>query len=596
MDNTDANEDSVILAGHPYITKINGSLVMVKSKKDKFIRRRSQSLDVRGPPLLSTAPTYSPQQAPQLTPLFHHSFSGVVPVVQLQPVRLLPVAPPYPTQSDLEQLKLIRTDYRLRSQAEAPRICVTPSQNEGHSEEKQPADGTANETTKTTVTMTLHICANCQRLRSRKYQHQHPIKPGEIPAPAFCRRCQKDDSSTESSRSETREPRKKRKNYRKKIEARDRRSIDRSRRQNSVDEVIKGKRRASSRERDIRYRSKSGDRSEIRSFVSENSGGSHRTRKSRRCRKDDGSTTTYAESYRSLRRSGVDECESPNLQHTAPSHHHVQPALHRLCGNQARDSDRGRPYSRVHESNEHADTKPSVEGGVESRLCLPRQESFEIQKSYQPRQSAQRRRGERRRVIVGEISEVEPNHTCYKQGSPQAPSFPSSPESSEESWSHRAYSGYSEESMDEQDFSDYRERQRYTMSTAMIPRCQSPLISEVASEMEKALIISPGKQHLSGEGENVGQSESTQLIPRPELDRLRAGIYTHSSELSSETYNKQGGIHGYGSRRHRNKSSKGKARRNVHVSYDGYGHDQHEFDDEREISGGEDINGEEVYW
>lgn len=49
------------------------------------------------------------------------------------------------------------------------------------------------------TTVTKHICADCGRLRSRKYQHEHPLKPGEIPTPAFCKRCQKDAMSTEES-------------------------------------------------------------------------------------------------------------------------------------------------------------------------------------------------------------------------------------------------------------------------------------------------------------------------------------------------------------------------------------------------------------
>ena len=51
----------------------------------------------------------------------------------------------------------------------------------------------------TSVTMAKHVCAECGRLRSRKYQHENPLKPGETPTPAFCKKCQKDVTSTEES-------------------------------------------------------------------------------------------------------------------------------------------------------------------------------------------------------------------------------------------------------------------------------------------------------------------------------------------------------------------------------------------------------------
>jgi hypothetical protein len=51
------------------------------------------------------------------------------------------------------------------------------------------------------ATVTKHICAECGRLRSRKYQEEHPLKPGESPTLAFCRRCPKDVTSTEDSES-----------------------------------------------------------------------------------------------------------------------------------------------------------------------------------------------------------------------------------------------------------------------------------------------------------------------------------------------------------------------------------------------------------
>lgn len=48
-------------------------------------------------------------------------------------------------------------------------------------------------------TSTQHICANCKKLRSRKYQAENPIIAGEMPVLSFCRKCQKDTSSTEDT-------------------------------------------------------------------------------------------------------------------------------------------------------------------------------------------------------------------------------------------------------------------------------------------------------------------------------------------------------------------------------------------------------------
>jgi len=69
-------------------------------------------------------------------------------------------------------------------------------------------------TTRTTVTITKHICAQCSRIRSTKYHHDNPIKPGEEPVPAFCRKCQRDASPTSSSGSDRDRKKKKSKDNR----------------------------------------------------------------------------------------------------------------------------------------------------------------------------------------------------------------------------------------------------------------------------------------------------------------------------------------------------------------------------------------------
>jgi hypothetical protein len=54
-------------------------------------------------------------------------------------------------------------------------------------------------TSQASVTMIKHVCAECGRLRSRKYQYENPLKPGDTPTPAFCKKCQKDVTSSEES-------------------------------------------------------------------------------------------------------------------------------------------------------------------------------------------------------------------------------------------------------------------------------------------------------------------------------------------------------------------------------------------------------------
>lgn len=49
----------------------------------------------------------------------------------------------------------------------------------------------------------LHICANCKNPRSKKYQARHPIKKGETPPPAFCGKCQKEETSSEEDNDES---------------------------------------------------------------------------------------------------------------------------------------------------------------------------------------------------------------------------------------------------------------------------------------------------------------------------------------------------------------------------------------------------------
>lgn len=43
-----------------------------------------------------------------------------------------------------------------------------------------------------------HKCGKCGKVRSLKYQHDHPLKPGEVPVLAFCARCEKDLPTTDT--------------------------------------------------------------------------------------------------------------------------------------------------------------------------------------------------------------------------------------------------------------------------------------------------------------------------------------------------------------------------------------------------------------
>lgn len=193
--------ERVIPAGQPYLTKVNGKLVMAREKRPKaattvaidllgeafgqktrIIRKRSKSLDKPNGPLLIGGVTYIPQQqvpAPYTTPLPQQTFST-------QNLMHYPPQPTFmlsnPSQQDLNQLHQMQAHFSRMNGPGAP--------NNLHNGKV--------EVTSTTITITKHICAGCGRIRSKKYHHNHPIKQGEKPEPDFCRRCQKDSSSTDS--------------------------------------------------------------------------------------------------------------------------------------------------------------------------------------------------------------------------------------------------------------------------------------------------------------------------------------------------------------------------------------------------------------
>jgi hypothetical protein len=151
--------------------------------KTRIIRKRAKSLDKPNGSLLIGGVPYVPQRqiayTPYTTPLPQQAFSSpnLVPYPS-QPSFILP----NPSQQDLNQLQQMQAHFSKMYGPEAP-------------------NNTANtkvEVTKTTITITKHICAGCGRIRSKKYHHDHPLKEGEKPEPDFCRKCQKDSSSTDS--------------------------------------------------------------------------------------------------------------------------------------------------------------------------------------------------------------------------------------------------------------------------------------------------------------------------------------------------------------------------------------------------------------
>ena len=161
--------------------------------KTRVIHKRAKSLDKPPCPLLIGGVPYVPQQkiaypAPYTMPLPQQAFSSP---------SLIPYAPqpsmwPNPSQQDLNQLQQMQAHYSSMYPV-APRI----------------APNGKVEVTTTTITITKHICAGCGRIRSKKYHHDHPLKEGEKPEPDFCRKCQKDSSSTDSEGSDREKKKKK---------------------------------------------------------------------------------------------------------------------------------------------------------------------------------------------------------------------------------------------------------------------------------------------------------------------------------------------------------------------------------------------------
>ena len=200
--------------GTPYLTKVNGKLVMAREKKEKpailaidllgeafgvrtrVIRKRAKSLSKPKTPLLIGGVPYVPQQqlvytAPLPQQAFPLSMVSMPQYQQLAAPQKFTVPNPNPTKEDFEQLNLIIAHYNENFATKETKLLSSgPDQNPAGEVEAKP---------RTIVTITKHICANCGRLRSKKYHYNNPIKPGENPTPIFCKKCQKDASSTSYS-------------------------------------------------------------------------------------------------------------------------------------------------------------------------------------------------------------------------------------------------------------------------------------------------------------------------------------------------------------------------------------------------------------
>jgi hypothetical protein len=151
---------------------------------------------LRPPPMMFPYPGYSGPPPGMISPMIP-SFPQFHPM-PMYPLQPLPGRYAVPIQARnisqpaaaLKDLKQIDDDFRKRSSSEPLKIKNLDAITE--------ASGDNSKITleeKTTVTITKHVCANCGRIRSRRYHRDNPLKPGEHPVPGFCHKCQRDESS-----------------------------------------------------------------------------------------------------------------------------------------------------------------------------------------------------------------------------------------------------------------------------------------------------------------------------------------------------------------------------------------------------------------
>lgn len=219
----------IIPIGKPYLTTVNGKLVFARDKpkeesseEEEEVEEPSKStLDLLGEafgvrtkivhhkraksaempatepvviggvtyvPLAQTVPSTAPI-AQQPFPPHQQPFPGPATPVQYYPYYPQAFYPPPPPPSPLplpQQSRGFFSRARAPSKPEVTRLVEL--------EEDEPKVEIVE--VKTTITQIRHICAECGSVRSRRFHVANPIKPGEIPPPMFCGRCQRDASFT----------------------------------------------------------------------------------------------------------------------------------------------------------------------------------------------------------------------------------------------------------------------------------------------------------------------------------------------------------------------------------------------------------------
>lgn len=205
-----------------------GPKIRITRRRSKSLEREKSPLLINGvpyvsqlpPPITHSAPipqqgfqamppplvSYVPQQFAQPYPLPY--YPSPEPLHYLSPPRPEPRAQPNPTKEDFAKLVNMDTHFKKTSEEALKAL----KQSTGSKENEKVV------TTKTTITIVKHVCANCGNLRSRKYHQEHPLKEGDIPEAAFCRKCQKDASSTSESSDTEREEYKNKKKKKEKRE------------------------------------------------------------------------------------------------------------------------------------------------------------------------------------------------------------------------------------------------------------------------------------------------------------------------------------------------------------------------------------------
>jgi len=238
-----SSKSKVIPPGTPYLTKINGKLVIARNKKEKVLNcptkildilgevfeghktrvfRRRKSVDESKQLLLIDGDLYIPAQLlhPELpSPPFTPITQQLCPVTniptpwypqyvpQLYPSQY-PLCPPFTPvlqahlpQSSPHLLSSLTTLEPSRKVFDHMKSVDPPIHHEFErgpmkTEPRAHTAGSATPLTMTKMMVLEYICSNCGKVRSRKYQYLNPIKQGEVPVATFCGKCKRDAFST----------------------------------------------------------------------------------------------------------------------------------------------------------------------------------------------------------------------------------------------------------------------------------------------------------------------------------------------------------------------------------------------------------------